>query len=257
MQINLAQSPVGVSIGGAGAPAPAAMPSWIDLWNEWEIQTIVAISFSLQVILFFFVDIRRYNVSSVLKVLLWLVYLLADLVATYGLGHMSSSLSNKSLEEHKLVVYWAPFLLLHLGGQDTITAYALEDNKLWLRHLLNMFVQVAGTAYVVYKYIKAGGADGYEFSLAMYLLVAGVVKYGERIWALKLASKKGPKSSYYDGPPSWISLSSSKTLWHMLRGDLDGFDPPIGNNQFENYAFVAVCAFLVVCVGLVELCPQH
>lgn len=140
MQINLAQSPVGVSIGGAGAPAPApaAMPSWIELWNESEIQIIVAVSFGLQVILFFFAGIRRYSVSSVLKVLLWLVYLLADVVATYALGHMSSSLSKNSSGEHQLVAFWAPFLLLHLGGQDTITAYALEDNELWQRHMLNM-----------------------------------------------------------------------------------------------------------------------
>ncbi|XP_044435460.1 uncharacterized protein [Triticum aestivum] len=164
MLINLAQLPFGVSIGGAGAPAlaPAAMPSWIELLNKWEIQSIVVISFSLQVILFFLADIRHYSVSSVLKVLLWLVYLLADLVAMYGLGHMSSSLSNKSSEEHKLVLYWAPFLLLHLGRQHTITAYVLEDNKLWLRHLLNMFVQVAATAYVLYKYMKAGGVPKYE-----------------------------------------------------------------------------------------------
>ncbi|KAF7104816.1 hypothetical protein CFC21_105684 [Triticum aestivum] len=170
-----------------GAVAP--LPSWLELWNEWEIQTVVAASFSLQVILFFFARIRRYNVSSVLRVLLWLVYLLADVVATYALGHMSSSLSKKSSSEHQLVAFWAPFLLLHLGGQDTITAYALEDNELWLRHLLNMFVQVACTAYVLYKYIVAGGVTFVH--TAMLVFAAGVFKYSERIWALKLASKGG------------------------------------------------------------------
>uniref|UniRef100_A0A453T8E7 DUF4220 domain-containing protein n=7 Tax=Aegilops tauschii subsp. strangulata TaxID=200361 RepID=A0A453T8E7_AEGTS len=141
-------------MGETGAP----MPSWMELWNEWEIQAVVVASFSLQVILFFFAGIRRYSTSSVLKALLWLVYLSADVVATYALGNMSSSLTKKSSGEHQLVAFWAPFLLLHLGGQDTITAYALEDNELWRRHLLNMFLQVAGTAYVLYKYIIAGGA---------------------------------------------------------------------------------------------------
>jgi len=42
-------------------------------------------------------------------------------------------------------------LLLHLGGPDTITAYAFEDNQLWLRHLLNLAVQVMGAAYVLYQ----------------------------------------------------------------------------------------------------------
>ncbi|XBI41922.1 hypothetical protein VPH35_126321 [Triticum aestivum] len=172
-----------------GAEAPSAMPSWMELWNEWEIQVVVIVSFSLQVILFFFAGIRRYSVSFVTKALLWLVYLLADVVATYALGHMSSSLSKKSSSEHQLVAFWAPFLLLHLGGQDTITAYALEDNELWLRHLLNMFVQVACTAYVLYKYIIAGGANFVH--AAMLVLASGILKYGERIWALKLASKGG------------------------------------------------------------------
>ena len=256
MLINLAQLPVGVSIGGAGAPAPApaAMPSWIELWNEWEIQTIVAISFSLQVILFFLAGIRRYSISSVLKVLLWLVYLLADVAATYGLGHMSSSLSNKLSGEHQLVAFWAPFLLLHLGGQDTITAYALEDNKLWLRTLLNMLVQFAGTTYVLYKYIKAGEAD--FAPAAVCVLAAGVIKYGERIRAMKQASKKGSESSYYNGPSSWVLLSS-RTFWWTLHGSSDsrsgGFDPPTGNNQFENYAFLVMRAHALCHVFLKPL----
>ncbi|KAF7104814.1 hypothetical protein CFC21_105682 [Triticum aestivum] len=125
---NVAHPQVGVPMGGT------LMQSWMELWNEWEIQTVVVASFSLQVLLFFFAGIRRYTVSSILKVLLWFVYLFADVVATYGLGHMSSSVSKKSSSEHQLVAFWAPFLLLHLGGQDTITAYALEDNELWRRH---------------------------------------------------------------------------------------------------------------------------
>ncbi|VAI93515.1 unnamed protein product [Triticum turgidum subsp. durum] len=142
-------------MGEAGAPM---MQYLLELWNEWEIQVVVVLSFSLQVILFFFAGIRSYSVSSVVKALLWLVYLLADVVATYALGHISSSLSKKSSGQNQLVAFWAPFLLLHLGGQDTITAYALEDNELWRRHLLNMLVQVAGTAYVLYKYINSGEA---------------------------------------------------------------------------------------------------
>ncbi|KAM3215111.1 hypothetical protein ACQJBY_067215 [Aegilops geniculata] len=175
--------------------AGALMPSWLELWNEWEIQAVVVASFSLQVVLFFFAGIRRYNISFVLKVLLWLVYLLADLAATYALGHMSSTLSKKSSGEHQLVAFWAPFLPLHLGGQDTITAYALEDNELWLRHLLNMFLQVAGTGYVLYKYMKAGKAT--FVPAAILILAAGFIKYGERIWALRCASKgsKGPGNS--------------------------------------------------------------
>ncbi|KAM3215110.1 hypothetical protein ACQJBY_067214 [Aegilops geniculata] len=205
------------------AGAPSAMPSWLELWNEWEIQVVVFVSFSLQVILFFFAGIRRYNISFVLKVLLWLVYLLADLAATYALGHMSSTLSKKSSGEHQLVAFWAPFLLLHLGGQDTITAYALEDNELWLRHLLNMFLQVAGTAYVLYKYIIAGGATFVRS--AMLVLLAGFVKYGERIWALKCASK-----------------GSKVTSRPVLQPKGQARDCFTRNKQFGTYAFLVMAA---------------
>jgi hypothetical protein len=100
----------------------------LQLWNEWAVQVLVLLSFSLQVFLFIFGGTRWRNSSTVLRVLLWLVYQLADSTATYTLGHLSIG---SSPHEHRLVAFWAPFLLLHLGGQDTITAYALEDNRLW------------------------------------------------------------------------------------------------------------------------------
>jgi hypothetical protein len=47
--------------------------------------------------------------------------------------------------------FWAPFVLVHLGGQDTITALSKQDNDLWLRHLLSLVSQVLVSAYVVAK----------------------------------------------------------------------------------------------------------
>ncbi|GKB50308.1 hypothetical protein Tco_0901061 [Tanacetum coccineum] len=43
--------------------------------------------------------------------------------------------------------FWVPFLLLYLGGPDSITAFALEDNELSLRH----FVEI------VFSFIKCFG----------------------------------------------------------------------------------------------------
>lgn len=185
-----------------GAPTE----SLLGLWNEWEIQLLVVLSFTLQVFLFFFAGVRRYSISSVLKVLLWLVYLLADFTATYALGHMSTRSSPK---QHKLVAFWAPFLLLHLGGQDTITAYALEDNRLWLRHLLNLFVQVSGAAYVLYKYSIAGWS---LVPATILVFTAGVIKYGERIWALKHAGMKDSKWPLR----SCIDVKKSRSLTRRL-----------------------------------------
>ncbi|KAL6841154.1 hypothetical protein ACP4OV_029123 [Aristida adscensionis] len=152
----------------------------LHLWNKWGIQIMVLFSFLLQVFLLLFAGIRRRKSSTILKISLWLAYLLADFTAIYALGHLSVA---SMPQEHRLVAFWAPFLLLHLGGPDNITAYALEDNRLWLRHLQALTVQVLGAAYVIYKFI--GSSETFLLVASISMFVAGVMKYGERIWALK------------------------------------------------------------------------
>lgn len=178
----------------------------IQIWNEWAIQILVGLSFTLQIFLFLFARTRRRGPSAVLNILLWLAYHMADSTAVYTLGHLSI---NPSPREEKLAVFWAPFLLVHLGSQDTITAYALEDNKLWPRHLLNLGVQAFGVTYVLYKHIaeiptSLGLAAGLIF-------IIGFIKYRERIWALKCATLDSILSSirefrflptYYSALPS-------------------------------------------------------
>ena len=111
------------------------MGGWpIDLWNQWAIQILVLLSFTLQVVLLL-AGIRRRKAPTVLRLLLWLAYQLADSTAIYALGHLSLSSTPR---DHQLVAFWAPFLLLHLGGQDTMTAFSMEDNALWKRHLLSL-----------------------------------------------------------------------------------------------------------------------
>jgi hypothetical protein len=95
-------------------------------------KTLVMLSFLLQVMLLVLAEFRRRIDSGVLRLFVWSAYMLADATAIYVLGHMSVTSTSS---EHELMVFWAPFLLLHLGGQGNITAYAIEDNQLWLRHL--------------------------------------------------------------------------------------------------------------------------
>ncbi|XP_072151092.1 uncharacterized protein [Setaria viridis] len=111
------------------------------------------------------------------------MYLLADTLAIYTLGHMS--ISCKPDEHHKLMAFWAPFFLVHLGGQDTITAYSMEDNQLWLRHALTFLVQAVGTVYVFYKNI---GRQWALVMAAVMMFLAGVLKIFERVWALSSSS---------------------------------------------------------------------
>ncbi|KAL6598265.1 hypothetical protein ACP70R_046430 [Stipagrostis hirtigluma subsp. patula] len=182
----------------------------VQLWNEWGIQILVLVSFALQVSLLIFGGIRRRSSSALLKFFLWSAYLLADSTAIYTLGHLS--VDSRS-DEHQLVAFWAPFLLLHLGGPDNITAYALEDNALWLRHLQTLAVQVLGAAYVLYRYIAGGGTLLLLASISMF--VAGLLKYGERIWALKcgnISSIRGSisTSKFKANPYQLLSMGTSE-----------------------------------------------
>uniref|UniRef100_A0A453MXG3 DUF4220 domain-containing protein n=4 Tax=Triticinae TaxID=1648030 RepID=A0A453MXG3_AEGTS len=154
----------------------------VHLWKEWGIQILVLASFMLQVVLLIFAGIRRRKASAALRIFLWLAYLMADNIAVYALGHMSL---NSRPYEDRLIAFWAPFFLLHLGGQDTITAYSLEDNQLWKRHLLTLLVQVSGASYILYVYI--GNAPSLV-SATILMFVVGVIKYAERVLALRLAN---------------------------------------------------------------------
>ncbi|KAF7152828.1 hypothetical protein RHSIM_Rhsim01G0021800 [Rhododendron simsii] len=108
---------------------------------------------------------------------------MADWVATVALGKLSDALGDQE-KINVLWSLWAPLLLLHLGGPDSITAYSLEDNLLWLRHLLGLVVQLSVAIYVILMSWK-----NLWFSfMSLPALVAGVIKYSERTWVLMSVS---------------------------------------------------------------------
>ncbi|KAF7019598.1 unnamed protein product [Triticum aestivum] len=170
----------------------------IKVFNEWEIQLLVLLSFTLQLFLLFAGNLRRRRSNGFLRVLIWLAFLGADLVAVYALGLLSRRENNITTIIDKgsqpLAFFWAPFLLIHLGGQDTVTAFSMEDNNLWLRHLLNLVVQVVLAFYVFWRSIRSLDSLGFLTS-GVLVFVAGIIKYGERTWCLKRGSLKGLESS--------------------------------------------------------------
>uniref|UniRef100_A0A0E0F7Y4 DUF4220 domain-containing protein n=1 Tax=Oryza meridionalis TaxID=40149 RepID=A0A0E0F7Y4_9ORYZ len=173
----------------AGAEAVSAA------WKEWALQALVLLSLMVQVTLLILAEFRRYIDSGVLRAFIWSAYMLADGTAIYVLGHLS--VTSRS-PEHELLALWAPFLLLHLGGQDKITAYAIEDNRLWLRHLQTLVVQVAAAAYVIYGssiVIVGDSRTLLLLSATILMLMVGVAKYGERVWALRCAGSS-PTGKY-------------------------------------------------------------
>ncbi|GAB4857013.1 hypothetical protein Ancab_014925 [Ancistrocladus abbreviatus] len=114
-----------------------------ELWDTWDIRVFVLVSLLLQTVLIFSASLRKRSASGFLGSVIWLFYLAADWIAIFAIGLISkaqdASSPSSSCNPHQnydLLVLWAPFLLLHLGGPDAITALALEDNTLWKRHLL-------------------------------------------------------------------------------------------------------------------------
>jgi len=162
-----------------------------ELWNEWEIRSLILLSLFLQILLIVLGNRRKYHTGIVLGGLVWIAYLSADWVTTYALGSVSRSQGGSGTNcinptPNNIPAFWAPILLVHLGGPDTITAYALEDNELWLRHLLQLAIQASTASYSLFK---SWGKDPLIY-IAIPIFVAGITKYGDRVLVLWLASSK-------------------------------------------------------------------
>ena len=171
------------------------VPAFQELWNVWEIHCLVLISLFLQVFLFLFAGLRRRSASPVLHTVVWLAYLSADSVAIFVLGHLAVYASQPG---HQLMSFWAPFMLIHLGGQDTITALSRKDNELWKRHLLILASQVAVAGYVV---AMVSWPDGRLMAAMVLMFLSGCFKYAERALCLYLASPEKLRSRALGGLP--------------------------------------------------------
>ncbi|XVF27103.1 hypothetical protein REPUB_Repub14bG0077700 [Reevesia pubescens] len=174
----------------------ALIQTLTNLWKDWQLRGLVLLSLIFQTILIFVGNRRKYSYQLLVRFAVWVAYLAADTVATMALGIISNDLGGTNdsgdLDANiELHVFWAPFLLLHLGGSDTITAYSLEDNELWLRHLLGLALQT-GVAFNAFVMAWRGSHLSILSSLMVFV---GLSKYIERTWALRSASSEQIKGS--------------------------------------------------------------
>ncbi|KAL5551466.1 hypothetical protein UlMin_001642 [Ulmus minor] len=172
------------------SPIPTSVKK---IWNEWNVRGLILLSLSMQTFLIFFAPLRKRTSHKLVISLTWLAYLLADWAASFAIGHISSQQSEVAShqDEDFLKVFWAPFLLVHLGGPDPITAFSLEDNELWLRHLLGLVAQVLATVYVFIQTVP--GNRLWIPTLLMFLV--GIIKYTERTRSLFRASMDSLRKS--------------------------------------------------------------
>jgi hypothetical protein len=122
------------------------LSSAVQWWEEWQLRILVLGSLSVQCYLALFASSRKKHIKPLYRLFIWLAYLGGDALAIYALATLFNR--NKK-DQHQpvhgnrdLEVLWAPILLMHLGGQMNISAYNIEDNELWRRHILTAVAQV-------------------------------------------------------------------------------------------------------------------
>ncbi|KAJ1287344.1 hypothetical protein BS78_02G002900 [Paspalum vaginatum] len=211
--------------------------------SNWEIRVAVQLSLLLQILLIFVGPMRKRSSHPFPRFVVWSCYLLADWVADLALGLLLNNMgniggggganssngvgggltnkrggaggatagggnntaSNGNSSSPIIFAFWTPFLLLHLGGPDTITAYSLEDNELWLRHLIGLLFELFSACVIFF--CSLSGNPMIHATVLMF--VVGIVKYGERTYSLYSGSVKGFRGNILDPPdagPNYAKL---------------------------------------------------
>ncbi|CAL9166814.1 unnamed protein product [Musa hybrid cultivar] len=177
------------------------------LWSAEEIRILVLLSLGLQIVLIVASLFRKRCQNRLLSFILWTSYLGADYVAALALGNLLNDETEASEQNINgdLTAFWAPFLLLHLGGPDTITSYSLEDNELWLRHLLGVVLEVSVAILVFLESMPSP----HLWKVAIVVFTAGILKYAERTLALRSASMDQLRKSMISDPdpgPNYVKF---------------------------------------------------
>ncbi|XP_059664018.1 uncharacterized protein LOC132309751 [Cornus florida] len=172
------------------------------VWDVWNLRGAVLFSLFLQVVLIFSAPSRKRTGNIIVTMIIWSAYLLADWVAVFAVGLILNGEGDDSKKfrvDDDLAAFWAPFLLLHLGGPDNITAFSLEDNELWIRHLLGLIVQLVAVVYVFTVSLPN------QFWIPTVLFFAGTIKYAERSRALYLACLANFKDRMLPKPEAGVN----------------------------------------------------
>ncbi|KAM1008713.1 hypothetical protein ACFX2A_005221 [Malus domestica] len=213
----------------------------IKIWDVWNLRGYILLSLAIQVFLTFSAPFRQQCRSKLLLGLIWSAYLLSDWVAAVSIGIIAKSQTQNcgSRNNEDLLAFWASFLLVHLGGPDTITSFALEDNEFWLRHLIQLILQVLAAAFSFYMTL----VENRLWIPTILVFVAGTIKFGERTCCLYLASldhfgetvlsKPEPGPDYEEAVDIYSTMRSVKVEMPPTRPLHTGK----GNNHKKNPKF--------------------
>ncbi|KAG5538889.1 hypothetical protein RHGRI_019435 [Rhododendron griersonianum] len=160
-----------------------ALRKW---WEDWDLRILILYILIAQLYLLFFGWNRRKKMSPLMMIVnVSLLYLFADLLATIALGKLSKIKVDEKDGMYALRVLWAPLILFYLGGPDTVTVVRLEENQLWVKHLVGLLMQGLRTAYA----LLITWSGNVLSRLAVLMFIPGIIKYGERVWVVRSRSK--------------------------------------------------------------------
>ncbi|TVU51161.1 hypothetical protein EJB05_02569, partial [Eragrostis curvula] len=186
-------------------------------WDDWQLRVLVLGSLGFQWFLLVAAPMRKYTMPQLFRRCIWLAYISSDALAIYALATLfnrhartvpaSNCAPSKEHQSRILEVLWAPILLIHLGGQEELTGYEIEDNELWTRHTVTLVTQVAVAIYAFYKSWPSS-VDWKLTAAAILLFVIGVLSFSEKPLALNRAKIKrlAAVSAWIQGtkkPSSW------------------------------------------------------
>ncbi|KAI4312901.1 hypothetical protein MLD38_037690 [Melastoma candidum] len=172
--------------------ATSVVASLQDVWDAWGIRGFMILSLTMQLLLAIVSPFRMRTSNRWVILLIWSAYFLSDWAAIFTFGLISNARCRNSTSINQdLLAFWSAFLLIHLGGSDSITAYSLEDNTLWLRHLVGLVAQVLAFLNIFVKTLPSNDLRVPTVLIA----IAGAIKYGEKTRALYLASIEKLKKS--------------------------------------------------------------
>ncbi|KAH7527903.1 hypothetical protein FEM48_Zijuj05G0015700 [Ziziphus jujuba var. spinosa] len=162
----------------------------------------------------FVLDVRCFRRRNIVPTtLLWLTYLTANRIAPYAIGLISNSQSDPSKGNKNILPFWVSFLLLHLGGPDSITSYSLEDNEPWHRHIFVLAAKLFGAGYILFQTFP----DNNLWFPTILVRLVGKIKYAEKTAALYLLSLDRFRASTLPKPNPGYDCEKAVAKYYRAR----------------------------------------
>ncbi|KAL6654061.1 hypothetical protein ACP70R_007526 [Stipagrostis hirtigluma subsp. patula] len=190
----------------------------VQWWEDRQLRILVLGSLVLQWFLYLSSFLRKCSIPSFFRFFIWLAYLGSDAAAIYALAtlfnrHKHQERISTDGTSASLELLWAPVLLIHLGGLSGITAYNIEDNELWKRHVLTV---VSYVSIAVYVFWKSWSGDKRLLFIANCLFFLGILKcmlkpwYFKRVSLNNLVGSSGSQDKYVKKAAEYFQPSNKR-----------------------------------------------